>query len=73
MIRVIHYRANCIGCNGCVEVAPQRWRMSRADGKSTLVGSTTKKGIQSVVVHETERHEVRKAAEICPVKIIQVR
>lgn len=72
MIRLIHHREKCIGCNACVEAAPDRWRMSRIDGKSTLVGSITKKGIQSVVIHNDEVESNRKAAANCPVKVIQV-
>ena len=73
MIRIIHYREKCIGCNACVEAAPERWRVSRTDGKCTLIGSITKKGIQSVVIHADELDVNLKAAANCPVKIIQVR
>lgn len=72
MIRILHYREKCIGCNACVEAAPDRWRMSRTDGKSTLVGSTTKKGIQTVMIHADELEENRKAAMNCPVKVIRL-
>ncbi len=71
-LRIIHYREKCIGCNACVEAAPARWRMSRKDGKSTLVGGTTKKGIQSVVVHSDELDECRRAAMNCPVNVIRI-
>jgi len=40
MITIIQQRAKCIGCNYCVELAPQRWRMSKKDGKG-LVGSSS--------------------------------
>ncbi len=38
MVRIFFQRAKCIGCNACVESNKNRWRISRADGKSTLVG-----------------------------------
>ena len=72
MIRILHYREKCIGCNACVEVAPERWRISRNDGKSTLIGSTTKKGIQMVVIHKDELEVNTTAANNCPVKIIRL-
>lgn len=72
MIRIIHYREKCIGCNACVEVAPDRWRMSRTDGKSTLVGGVFKKGIQSALINNIELDENRKAAESCPAKVIRL-
>jgi ferredoxin len=72
MVRIVHYRQKCIGCNACVEIAPDRWRISRQDGKSTLVGSVTKKGIQSVVVSDAELDENKRAAVNCPVNVIRV-
>ncbi len=44
MIQILFYRQKCIGCNACVEAAPERWRMSRKDGKCHLIGGTEKKG-----------------------------
>lgn len=72
MVRILHYRHKCIGCNACVEVNRQRWRMSRKDGKSTLIGGKEVKGIFRI---ETENEECElnlKAAKNCPVKIIKV-
>ena len=70
--RIIHYREKCIGCNACVEAAPERWRMSRTDGKSTLIGGITKKGIQSVMVSNDDLSECRSAAINCPVNVIRI-
>ncbi len=72
MIRIIHYRAKCIGCNACVEAAPQRWRISRKDGKSVLVGAKEKKGIYVTKVPQHEFDENTAAAKNCPVHIIKV-
>lgn len=72
MITIIHQRAKCIGCNYCVELAPQRWRMSRKDGKSVLLGAVNKKGFWSVKVREDELESNQQAAKACPVNIIQV-
>jgi ferredoxin len=44
MFKLIHYRNRCIGCNACVEIAYQRWRMSKKDGKAVLLGAIEKKG-----------------------------
>ncbi|NCP84254.1 MAG: hypothetical protein GW823_05035 [Bacteroidetes bacterium] len=38
MIKILFHRQKCIGCNYCSEVAPQRWQMSKRDGKSVLLG-----------------------------------
>ncbi len=71
-IRILHYRNKCIGCNACVEAAPQRWRMSKKDGKSVLLGAQEKKGIYSVVVHIDEYDSNLEAAHNCPVNIIKI-
>lgn len=70
--RIIQQRHKCIGCNACVEAAPQRWRMSRADGKSTLIGSIEKKGFFNVRIDETELESNQLAIKNCPVHIIQI-
>ena len=72
MIQIIYHRKKCIGCNYCVELAPERWMMNKKDGKSVLLGSRNKKGFFISEVHDIE-YEVNKAsAKVCPVKIIQV-
>ncbi|MBI2271159.1 MAG: ferredoxin [Bacteroidetes bacterium] len=72
MIRIIHQRDKCIGCNACVEAAWSRWRMSRKDGKSILIGGIKKKYIYSAVVGDDERSENIQASVNCPVGIIQL-
>ena len=72
MVRIIYYRSKCIGCNACVEAAPHRWRISRKDGRSTLVKGVEKKGIFQALVHEEELEANQRAAVNCPAKIIKV-
>ena len=72
MIRITQQRDKCIGCNYCVEVAYHRWRMSKKDGKCTLIGAKEKRGFHSVVVGDDEYDENVVAANVCPVKIIKV-
>ena len=52
MIRIVQQREKCIGCNACVEAADYRWRISRKDGKCTLVGGKEKKGFYSILVDD---------------------
>lgn len=73
MIRIEQQRSKCIGCFACVQASFSRWRMSRKDGKSVLVGSTSINDIYSVVVGDDEFTENKKAAVNCPVKIIQIK
>lgn len=72
-ITIIHQRAKCIGCNYCVEQAPERWRMSKKDGKSVLIGGVEKKNFFVAKVPALEKDVNEKAAKVCPVNIIQVR
>ncbi len=72
MIQIIQHRAKCIGCNACVEAAGYRWKMSRRDGRCTLVSGVEKKGVFQLIVDDHEYEDNRTAAANCPVKIIQV-
>ncbi len=73
MVIITQQRDKCIGCNYCVELAYNRWRMSKKDGKATLIGAVNRKGFYTVKVREDELEENIKAAEVCPVKIIHVK
>ncbi len=72
MHKIIQHRAKCIGCNACVEAAPQRWGVSRLDGKSVLVGGKEKKGIFTVNIPDWELEENQRAKINCPVHIIEI-
>ena len=73
MPTVIQRRHKCIGCNYCVEIAPEFWRMSRKDGKSVLLGAEDKRGNFVLKISDTDFDLHKKAADVCPVKIIDVR
>jgi len=72
MVRIAFQRGKCIGCNGCVEAAPDRWRVSKSDGRCNLVGSKQKKGFFHVVIDEDEYPQNLLASKNCPVKIIKI-
>jgi ferredoxin len=72
MVRIHFHRAKCIGCNGCVEAAPERWRISRKDGKSNLIGSSENKGFYLALAEDNEYEDNLLAAANCPVRIIRV-
>ena len=71
MIRIVQHRFKCIGCNACVEADKYRWRISKKDGKSTLIGGTEKKGWFSVVADDDEIPAVEAAMQHCAVNIIR--
>ena len=72
MPKILHHRSKCIGCNICYEIWPLRWRLSRADGKCTLVDGIEKKGVWQVTISADELGINQQVAEACPVKIIRV-
>ncbi len=72
MIRIIQLREKCIGCNACVELAPDRWKMSRKDGKSVLVDGEENNGIFMTLVGDDELKKNMLAAKMCPTNIIKV-
>lgn len=65
-------RNKCIGCNYCVEVAPERWQISKRDGKCVLLGGKKKGNMYQVRVGEHERPVNEQAANVCPVNVIRL-
>ncbi|MFA7686604.1 MAG: ferredoxin [Moheibacter sp.] len=74
MVIITLQRDKCIGCNYCAELAPEKFRMSKKDGKSVLLKSVEKKGFHTLkdpdhsIFEDSER-----AAKACPVNIISVK
>lgn len=73
MVIITHQRDKCIGCNYCVELAYEQWRMSKKDGKAVLLKSEDKKGFHTSKVDNEFYDANVKAAEACPVNIIKVK
>lgn len=71
-MKILYHRSKCIGCNYCVEQAPERWQMSKRDGKSVLLGGKEKGGMYQVDVGEAEREMNERAAAVCPVDVIRI-
>jgi ferredoxin len=71
MISITYFRKKCIGCNGCVEADPNRWRVSKKDGKSSLVDGKEKKGVFTALVGNEELNSIEAASKNCPSKIIK--
>ncbi len=72
MFKIIYYRNKCIGCSICFELQPELWRMSKKDGKATLLKSTAKKDVCVLSVSNTIQLRTRDVVMACPVKIIKV-
>jgi ferredoxin len=72
MHKIIQYRNKCIGCGICQELQPHLWRMSKKDGKATLLGAAVKKDIHLLPISEWLKAETKETAGACPARIIQV-
>ncbi len=74
MVVVTLQRNKCIGCNYCVEVAPEFFCMSKKDGKTVLLKSQEARGFHTF---KTANHSVldtfQQAEKVCPVNIIKVK
>jgi len=74
MVVITLQRNKCIGCNYCVELAPQQFQMSKKDGKSVLLKSTDKKGFFTLKSNDDLIfNDCNNAAKACPVNIISVK
>ena len=74
MVVVTLQRNKCIGCNYCVELAPNQFQMSKKDGKSVLLHSNEKKGFFTLKSNDELIYEASdNAGKACPVKIITVK
>ncbi len=72
MHKIIHYRNKCIGCGVCYEQQPELWRMSKKDGKATLLNGIGKKDVFIRDIANLEVIKSREVAAVCPVRIIKV-
>ncbi|MCB9362894.1 ferredoxin [Candidatus Woesearchaeota archaeon] len=72
MVKLVHYRVKCIGCNSCCEHAPEHWRINPEDGKAELIGSVEKNGVWIKEISDFDVAENEEAAKDCPVNIIKL-
>lgn len=74
MIVITLQRKKCIGCNYCVELAPEQYRISKKDGKSVLLQSVDKKGFHTLKSPDENIYDANvRAKDACPVNIISVK
>jgi ferredoxin len=72
MANIIHYRGKCIGCGICYEQQPELWRMSKKDGKATLIKAAEKKQVFVLPINSLQLQQTQDVARACPVNIIKV-
>ncbi len=72
MRKIVFYRSKCIGCGICYERQPELWRLSRKDGKATLLHALQKKDVFIRPLNEPEAEKTMEIASACPVRIIKI-
>lgn len=72
MSKIIHYRNKCIGCGVCYELQPECWRMSKRDGKATLLKAVGKKDVFILNISSGQIAKSQEVAKACPVRIIKI-
>ncbi len=72
MPKIIQYRNRCIGCNACVEQAPDFWEISSSDGKSNLKQGIQKKDVWIRIITADDLEKNEHAARDCPMRIIKI-
>ena len=72
MHKVIQYRNKCIGCSICSEQQPELWRMSKKDGKATLIKGVAKKDVFILNIRLALLIKTIEIAATCPVRIKKV-
>ena len=74
MVIITLQRDKCIGCNYCVEMAPNLFQMSKKDGKSVLLKSVNAKGFYTLKsADHTIVENCEFAEKACPVHIISIK
>lgn len=73
MIIITCQRGKCIGCNYCVEMDYEHWRMTKKDGRVALLGSENKRGFHTLKLNSGNFELHKKVAKACPVGIIKVK
>jgi ferredoxin len=72
MYKVIQYRNKCIGCGVCFEQQPELWRMSKKDGKATLIKGVEKKNVFIRNITAVSVARSKEVAAACPLRIIKI-
>ncbi|HEX6335083.1 MAG TPA: ferredoxin [Flavisolibacter sp.] len=72
MAKMVHYRNRCIGCGICFEMQPALWRMSRRDGRATLLCSVVKKQVSVRAIDPDVVALSKRVAAACPARVIKI-
>ncbi len=71
MVKIIHQRKKCIGCEVCVLVCPDFFEMDSKDNLARLKNSKETKDYFELEVENVDC--IKDAAAMCPVKIIKIK
>ncbi len=72
MPKIVHYRNSCIGCGVCYQMQPAYWRMSKKDGKATLLNAKNKKEVYVTELMIDDEAHSKQVMAACPVRVIKI-
>ncbi len=72
MAKILFYRDKCIGCGICYELQPDIWRLSKRDGRATLLKSVLKNKVFVLPVSVEIKEKTRELEKACPIRIIKL-
>ena len=72
MLRIIHKKPECIGCDVCCEVAPNYWFMNEGGQAELHNVLRVKDKMQYGEGWEEDRDILKEAEKSCPVNIIRI-
>ena len=70
--RILHDRAQCIGCGSCEFEAPQTWELDSNDGLSNLKEGVFNGKCFTREIDEMDNEANMRACESCPMRIITI-
>ena len=73
MAKIIHQKEKYIGCAVCVSVCPKFFKINEKDGLANLKNSEKKRNnFELTVKNKKDIDGIRRAANMCPVRIIKI-
>jgi len=72
MVKIIHFKKDCISCGACAAIAPELWEMDEK-GFAQLKGDAKEiNGVWELKIESKDKEKHQEAADVCPVNIIKV-
>ncbi len=72
MVKVKHFKKDCISCGACAAISPEQWKMDDEGIAQCISASENGDFWEKEIVSDGEKEAHKEAEEVCPVQIIHV-